>query len=66
MICIRKLVFRAQTGSSQNLRYVYSTDQEGHGTDEPESNWVKGVVFYGICLATNPPADSTESGMNYL
>ena len=39
------------------------TDQEGHWNPMNRINWVKKGGFYGNMFGFNPPADSTENGM---
>ena len=56
--------FRAANGVCINPDGTFIvTDQEGHWKPMNRINWVKEGGFYGNMFAFNPPADSTESGM---
>jgi cytochrome c5 len=56
--------FRAANGVCINPDGTFIvTDQEGHWNPMNRINWVKAGGFYGNMFSYNPPADSTESGM---
>jgi hypothetical protein len=56
--------FRAANGVCINPDGTFIvTDQEGHWNPMNRINWVKEGGFYGNMFSYNPPADSTESGM---
>ncbi|MEN2283201.1 DUF6797 domain-containing protein [Algoriphagus sp. SE2] len=56
--------FRAANGVCLNPDGTFIvTDQEGHWNPMNRINWVKEGGFYGNMFAYDPPADSTESGM---
>ena len=56
--------FRAANGVCLNPGGTFIvTDQEGHWNPMNRINWVKEGGFYGNMFGYNPPADSTESGM---
>ncbi|MBN7815591.1 DUF6797 domain-containing protein [Algoriphagus pacificus] len=56
--------FRAANGVCLNPDGTFIvTDQEGHWNPMNRINWVKEGGFYGNMFGYNPPADSTESGM---
>jgi hypothetical protein len=56
--------FRAANGVCINPDGTFIvTDQEGHWNPMNRVNWVKKGGFYGNMFGYNPPADSTESGM---
>ena len=56
--------FRAANGVCINPDGTFIvTDQEGHWNPMNRINWVKKGGFYGNMFGFNPPADSTESGM---
>ena len=56
--------FRAANGVCINPDGTFIvTDQEGHWNPMNRINWVKKGGFYGNMFGYNPPADSTESGM---
>jgi cytochrome c5 len=56
--------FRAANGVCINPDGTFIvTDQEGHWNPMNRINWVKPGGFYGNMFSYNPPADSTESGM---
>ncbi|MDA0315422.1 MAG: c-type cytochrome [Bacteroidetes bacterium] len=57
--------FRAANGVCLNPDGTFIvTDQEGHWNPMNRINWVKKGGFYGNMFGYNPPADSTEMGMN--
>ncbi|MFN4000270.1 DUF6797 domain-containing protein [Algoriphagus sp.] len=56
--------FRAANGVCLNPDGTFIvTDQEGHWNPMNRVNWVKKGGFYGNMFGYNPPADSTEAGM---
>lgn len=56
--------FRAANGVCLNPDGTFIvTDQEGHWNPMNRINWVKKGGFYGNMFGYNPPADSTEKGM---
>ncbi|MCR9016767.1 DUF6797 domain-containing protein [Aquiflexum gelatinilyticum] len=56
--------FRAANGVCLNPDGTFIvTDQEGHWNPMNRINWVKKGGFYGNMFGYNPPADSTEAGM---
>jgi hypothetical protein len=56
--------FRAANGVCINPDGTFIvTDQEGHWNPMNRINWVKRGGFYGNMFGFNPPADSTENGM---
>jgi hypothetical protein len=56
--------FRAANGVCLNPDGTFIvTDQEGHWNPMNRVNWVKKGGFYGNMFGYNPPADSTEKGM---
>lgn len=56
--------FRAANGVCLNPDGTFIvTDQEGHWNPMNRVNWVKKGGFYGNMFGFNPPADSTEKGM---
>ncbi|WP_373496799.1 DUF6797 domain-containing protein, partial [Aquiflexum sp.] len=56
--------FRAANGVCLNPDGTFIvTDQEGHWNPMNRVNWVKKGGFYGNKFGYNPPADSTEAGM---
>jgi hypothetical protein len=56
--------FRAANGVCLNPDGTFIvTDQEGHWNPMNRINWVKKGGFYGNMFGYNPPADSTENGM---
>ena len=56
--------FRAANGVCLNPDGTFIvTDQEGHWNPMNRINWVKKGGFYGNMFGYNPPADSTETGM---
>ena len=56
--------FRAANGVCLNPDGTFIvTDQEGHWNPMNRINWVKKGGFYGNMFGFNPPADSTENGM---
>jgi hypothetical protein len=56
--------FRAANGVCLNPDGTFIvTDQEGHWNPMNRVNWVKKGGFYGNMFGFNPPADSTEAGM---
>ena len=56
--------FRAANGVCINPDGTFIvTDQEGHWNPMNRINWVKKGGFYGNMFGFNPPADSTEAGM---
>ncbi|PSL01687.1 DUF6797 domain-containing protein [Cecembia rubra] len=56
--------FRAANGVCINPDGTFIvTDQEGHWNPMNRINWVKKGGFYGNMFGYNPPADSTENGM---
>jgi hypothetical protein len=56
--------FRAANGICLNPDGTFIvTDQEGHWNPMNRVNWVKKGGFYGNMFGYNPPADSTEKGM---
>jgi cytochrome c5 len=56
--------FRAANGVCINPDGTFIvTDQEGHWNPMNRINWVKEGGFYGNMFSYNPPADSTENGM---
>jgi cytochrome c5 len=56
--------FRAANGVCLNPDGTFIvTDQEGHWNPMNRVNWVKKGGFYGNMFGYNPPADSTENGM---
>ncbi|MCH6234712.1 DUF6797 domain-containing protein [Cognataquiflexum rubidum] len=56
--------FRAANGVCLNPDGSFIvTDQEGHWNPMNRINWVKKGGFYGNMFGYNPPADSTENGM---
>jgi len=56
--------FRAANGVCINPDGSFIvTDQEGHWNPMNRINWVEEGGFYGNMFGYNPPADSTESGM---
>lgn len=56
--------FRAANGVCINPDGTFIvTDQEGHWNPMNRINWVKKGGFYGNMFGYNPPADSTDSGM---
>jgi hypothetical protein len=56
--------FRAANGVCLNPDGNFIvTDQEGHWNPMNRVNWVKKGGFYGNMFGFNPPADSTEKGM---
>lgn len=56
--------FRAANGVCINPDGTFIvTDQEGHWNPMNRINWVKKGGFYGNMFGFNPPADSTEKGM---
>ncbi|MCL6259577.1 c-type cytochrome [Aquiflexum sp. TKW24L] len=56
--------FRAANGVCLNPDGSFIvTDQEGHWNPMNRINWVKKGGFYGNMFGFNPPADSTENGM---
>ncbi len=56
--------FRAANGVCINPDGTFIvTDQEGHWNPMNRINWVKKGGFYGNMFGFNPPADSTENGM---
>ncbi|WP_075351573.1 DUF6797 domain-containing protein [Algoriphagus marinus] len=56
--------FRAANGVCINPDGTFIvTDQEGHWNPMNRINWVKEGGFYGNMFSFNPPADSTERGM---
>ena len=56
--------FRAANGVCLNPDGTFIvTDQEGHWNPMNRINWVKKGGFYGNMFGFNPPADSTEAGM---
>lgn len=56
--------FRAANGVCLNPDGTFIvTDQEGHWNPMNRVNWVKKGGFYGNMFGFNPPADSTETGM---
>lgn len=58
--------FRAANGVCINPDGTFIvTDQEGHWNPMNRINWVKKGGFYGNMFGFNPPADSTEAGMEH-
>jgi hypothetical protein len=56
--------FRAANGVCINPDGTFIvTDQEGHWNPMNRINWVKEGGFYGNMFGFDPPADSTDSGM---
>jgi hypothetical protein len=56
--------FRAANGVCINPDGTFIvTDQEGHWNPMNRINWVKEGGFYGNMFGFNPPADSTDTGM---
>ena len=56
--------FRAANGVCLNPDGTFIvTDQEGHWNPMNRVNWVKKGGFYGNMFGYNPPADSTDTGM---
>ncbi|MFT7436074.1 MAG: cytochrome c5 [Psychromonas sp.] len=56
--------FRAANGVCLNPDGTFIvTDQEGHWNPMNRINWVEKGKFYGNMFGYNPPADSTENGM---
>ena len=56
--------FRAANGVCLNPDGTFIvTDQEGHWNPMNRINWVEKGGFYGNMFGYNPPADSTEKGM---
>ncbi|MFT5884236.1 MAG: cytochrome c5 [Arcticibacterium sp.] len=56
--------FRAANGVCLNPDGTFIvTDQEGHWNPMNRINWVEKGKFYGNMFGYNPPADSTEKGM---
>ncbi|RZS96491.1 cbb3-type cytochrome c oxidase subunit III [Cecembia calidifontis] len=56
--------FRAANGVCLNPDGTFIvTDQEGHWNPMNRINWVKKGGFYGNMFGYNPPADSTDLGM---
>ncbi|MDN3689506.1 DUF6797 domain-containing protein [Cyclobacterium jeungdonense] len=56
--------FRAANGVCINPDGTFIvTDQEGHWNPMNRINWVEEGGFYGNMFGFNPPADSTDSGM---